>query len=327
MRIISILLAAATLGSVAAPAWASFHVMQIEQVIGGVDGNTGVQAIQLRMRQSGQTQLQLARLVARDAAGLNPILLVDFTTAVPNGGTGVRLLAATSNFSSFTNPALTPDFVLTNTIPASYLAAGSLTFEDDGGTIYWRLSWGGAGYMGSGAGAVTNDADGNFNPPFAGPLPSSSGKAVLFTGPASASSTNNAADYALTTGSATFTKNNGSSGTIVSTVDVGQELSGNAIALGPVSPNPARGAMSYTLTLPRRAAVTVRLFDMAGRQVRTLVDRELSAGLYTLAWDGTDERDGTALSSGLYFLQLEADGVRQARRFVLLRSGRPVPSD
>src|SRR5438309_2636436 len=113
------------------PASATFHIMQVEQVIVGVDGNTAVQAIQLRLRSPAQTQLQNARMYAHDAAGANPVLLIDFTTAVSNGAAGAHVLAATSNFSSFTNPPLTPDYVLTNPIPPSYLTAGSLTFEDD----------------------------------------------------------------------------------------------------------------------------------------------------------------------------------------------------
>ena len=80
-------------------------------------------------------------------------------------------------------------------------------WQSDGGTIYWRLSWGGASYTGSGAGSTTNDTDGNFNPPFAGPLPSSGTSALQFQGAATAKSTNNAADYLLTTGAAVFVNN------------------------------------------------------------------------------------------------------------------------
>jgi hypothetical protein len=155
-------------------------------VIGGVDGATGVQAIQLRMRASLQNLVSNARLVARDAAGANPVVLIAFPSDVTRSTAGSRILAATAGFSAATSPALTPDFVLTNAIPASYLAAGTLTYESNVGTILWRLSWGGAGYTGSGAGALTNDADGNFSPAFAGPLPSAAGKALLFQFAASA---------------------------------------------------------------------------------------------------------------------------------------------
>jgi hypothetical protein len=204
-----------TLGAtaLAVPAFASFHLMQIEQAIGGVNGNTSRQAIQLRMRSPGQQFVNFGRLRAWDAAGANPVLLIDMTTQVPNGNTGDRVLVATANFL----PGLTPDFVM-QPIPASYLAAGKITWEDDGGTIWWGLAWGGAAYTGTNTGVNTagggNDADGNFNPPFAGVLPSAGTIAVRFPGAATALSTNNLADYALTAGAAVFTNNLGQSGTV-----------------------------------------------------------------------------------------------------------------
>ena len=95
----------------------NFHVMQIEQVIGGVNGDTTRQAIQLRMRTSFQNEAEFARLRAWDAAGQNPVLLVDFMSAVPNFDEGDRVLLTTSAFTSATNPTTVPDFTMTNTIP------------------------------------------------------------------------------------------------------------------------------------------------------------------------------------------------------------------
>src|SRR5262249_15299854 len=182
---------------------------------------------------------------------------------------------ASSNFSTFTNPSLTPDFIIANVIPASYLLAGSLTFEVDFGTIYWRLSWGGATYTGTGAGNITNDADGNFSPPFPEPLQSGGGRAVLFTGAATALSTNNAADYVRTAVAATFTRNDGTSAVIKSTVDVGDEFARLGVVLSHPIPNPARSAVTYAVSLPRATHVRVRVFDLRGRVVSNLEDREL----------------------------------------------------
>jgi hypothetical protein len=308
------------LAATSIPASASFHVMQIEQVIGGVDGNTSVQAIQLRMRAIAQSQVQNARLIVRDATGGNPILLIDFTTSVSNSAVGSRVLAATSNFSSFTNPALTPDFVLTNTIPASYLAAGTLTFESDGGIVYWRLSWGGASYAGGGAGSTTNDADGDFDPPFSTALPSTNGKALAFQFAATAASTNNANDYLLTPGPATFVRNNGGSGTITSTVGVGEPSL--SLGLGNPFPNPVHGVMTYAVSLPRAERVRVDVLDMTGRRVSRLLDDVVPAGRNAFGWDARKE----SLRSGVYTLVMEAGGTRVLRRFVFVRDARaPSP--
>ncbi len=307
------------------PASAAFHIMQIEQVIGSVDGNTGVQAIQLRMRAVGQNLVSNARLIVHDAQGLNPVLVLDMTSNVTASAAGSRVLIATSNFSTFTNPPLTPDFIIANLIPPSYLLAGSLTFEDDFGTIYWRLSWGGADYTGTGVGNITNDADGNFNPPFPGPLQSGGGRALLFTGAATALSSNNAADYVRTSGPATFTRNDGASALIKSAVDVGDEFARAGVALSRPIPNPARSAVTYAVTLPRAAHVRIRAFDLRGRMVSTLVDREFPAGRQGLTWDVTNDDPG--LASGVYLLVLEADGQRRVQRMVYLRGAPPADTD
>ncbi len=192
----------------AGPAHAAVHLMQIEQVIGGVNGDTAAQAIQLQMRSAFQNQAQNAKLWAWDAQGLNPVLLIDFLSPVLNHGAGVKILVASPDFANYTSPPVVPDFTMTNLIPASYLAAGSITFENNlASVIWWRLSWGGGAYTGPTTGSITNDADGEFAPSYPDPLPSTDLQALLFQGTATDPSTNNAADYALTGGPAVFTNN------------------------------------------------------------------------------------------------------------------------
>ncbi|MDX2200866.1 MAG: hypothetical protein SF069_18060 [Phycisphaerae bacterium] len=195
--------------ALASPALASFHFMQVVQIIGGVDGDSTAQAIQLRTRFAGQNLVSFSRVRVFDAAGMNPVLIVNMTTDVPNGAAGANILIASTNFASQTSPAAVPNFTMTNLIPSGYLAAGSLTFEDDGGGVLWRVTWGGAAYTGPQNGAITNDADGNFAPAFSGPLPSSTLQSLRFINGVSAMSTNNAADYSVTAGAATFTNNAG----------------------------------------------------------------------------------------------------------------------
>ena len=204
-------------GILTSPALATFHLMQIEQVIGGVDGDPTAQAIQLRMRAAGQNLVSQAKLVAFDATGSNAITILDLATDVTNASAGSRILIVSSNFINSTIPTAIPDFVLTTPIPSNYLAAGRLAWEQDIGTIYWSLSWGGTNYTGSNiAGSTLNDADANFGPPFGGVLPSTSTSALLFTNSASAKSLSNMVDYVVTAGAATFTNNTGAGFTVVS---------------------------------------------------------------------------------------------------------------
>jgi hypothetical protein len=277
---------------------ATFHLMQIEQVIGGVDGSATTQAIQLRMRSFGQNLVSQSSLYARDATGANPVLLIDITTNVANNASGSRVLIATADFSSKTSP---------------YLAAGSLTFEDDFGTVYWRLSWGGGSYTGTGSGAFTNDLDEDFNPPFGSPLPSGSAQALLIQIASTALSTNNASDYAVTSGAAIFTNNAGVSGIVQSLVDVEDDSSPGLLRLTTPVPNPARAGVQFGLVLPRDGRARVALYEASGREVALVADREFTAGRHELRWNGP----GT-LTSGVYFLELRVDRERRVRRLVVL---------
>ena len=106
------------------PAYSVNHIMQIEQVIGGVNGDVTVQAVQLRMRSSSQQFISGTRIRVRDASGANPVLLITFGSSVTGGTcsfnpTNSRILIASANFNNFTSPSATPDFTLSNLIPES----------------------------------------------------------------------------------------------------------------------------------------------------------------------------------------------------------------
>ena len=215
------------------PALASFHFMQIEQVIGGVNGDVTAQAIQLRMRGNGQNIVSKSRLLAWDAAGANPVVLIDFASDVPSGQLGKRVLVVSEDFAKYTDPVVAPDFILVNPIPSSYLSAGSITLENDDGTLLvWRLSWGGNDYTGATSGALTNDDDGEFAPAYPVALPTEGLTALQFLGLADAVSTNNADDYLLTTGPAVFTNNTGQAFTVTDSsclAELGDDDDGDSI--------------------------------------------------------------------------------------------------
>src|SRR5262249_16556632 len=150
---------------------AAFHLMEIEQAIGGVGGDATAQAVMLRMRVAGQNFVGgNAKLVVRDGAGATPVTLSTFPLPNPGNGTACReILPATACFAAKTTPAAAPDYTMLS-IPAGYLNAGSLTFETTGNVVLWRVSWG-AGYTGSNATDTTN-GDGDNSPQFGSPLPS-----------------------------------------------------------------------------------------------------------------------------------------------------------
>ncbi len=68
----------------------------------------------------------------------------------------------------------------------------------------------------------------------------------------------------------------------------------------------------------RGSAVSLRIYDLRGRPVKTLVDGFLSAGVHHFDWKGRDER-GLPVSSGTYFVVLSKDGETVKRKMSLLR--------
>jgi len=82
-------------------------------------------------------------------------------------------------------------------------------------------------------------------------------------------------------------------------------------------PNPAHGEQRLALGLPRRAAVSLRVHDLQGRLVRTLVDGVLEAGRYERRWDGRDA-SGAPVGSGLYFARLRVEGQERVTMLVRL---------
>jgi len=65
--------------------------------------------------------------------------------------------------------------------------------------------------------------------------------------------------------------------------------------------------------------LTLRVYDVAGRVVRTLVDGTMRAGRdLGVVWNGTDDA-GAPVASGIYLCRLDAPGLRASRKLVLLR--------
>jgi hypothetical protein len=88
--------------------------------------------------------------------------------------------------------------------------------------------------------------------------------------------------------------------------------------LFPNRPNPFNASTGIRYRLPEDAAVSLRVFNTLGQEVRQLVDGEQAAGEYHLTWDGRDEA-GRDLASGIYFCRLQVGGYAETVKMVLLR--------
>jgi flagellar hook assembly protein FlgD len=79
-------------------------------------------------------------------------------------------------------------------------------------------------------------------------------------------------------------------------------------------PNPMNPTGALKLSMTARGSVTVRVFGLSGRLVRTLARGQiLEAGDHTFVLDGRDDR-GTVMASGVYYYRIESpDGMRMGR--------------
>ncbi len=84
----------------------------------------------------------------------------------------------------------------------------------------------------------------------------------------------------------------------------------------PPRPNPVAERTTLAFDLPAPARVRAAIYDVSGRLVNLLVDEPLPAGKHQLEWARRDE-SGRLVSSGIYFLLLEA-GTHQSREKVVV---------
>ncbi len=83
-------------------------------------------------------------------------------------------------------------------------------------------------------------------------------------------------------------------------------------------PNPFNPSATIRFEVAAASQVTVAMYDLAGRHVRTLVDAPVAAGEHTVSWDGTDDA-GAPVEAGAYFYRLTVGGEAVSRRMLLVR--------
>jgi len=92
-----------------------------------------------------------------------------------------------------------------------------------------------------------------------------------------------------------------------------------AIRLEGSYPNPFNPQTTIAFELPKREAVTLRVFDIAGRLVKSLISAEPhTPGRHEVVWNGRDE-SGRQVASGTYFYRLEAGSYSETKRMVLIK--------
>lgn len=86
----------------------------------------------------------------------------------------------------------------------------------------------------------------------------------------------------------------------------------------PNYPNPFQFYTNIYFTIPENSLVTIRIFDLHGKIVRVIARKELEQGPHWFEWDGMDET-GKSVSSGIYFLQVHANGWSRSQKLTKLK--------
>jgi hypothetical protein len=91
-----------------------------------------------------------------------------------------------------------------------------------------------------------------------------------------------------------------------------------AFNLEPGYPNPFNAATQISFNLAESEVVHLKIYDLRGRMVKTLIDQPLEAGFHRVTWDGSDEQNRMA-PSGVYWVKLQSDNILTMEKLTLVR--------
>ena len=97
-----------------------------------------------------------------------------------------------------------------------------------------------------------------------------------------------------------------------------QQLLPDKFTLDQNYPNPFNPITTLRYELPENGLVNITIYDMVGRQVKTLVNQRQDAGYRSVVWDATND-NGKPVSAGIYLYQIQAGGNMQTKKMVLLK--------
>jgi flagellar hook assembly protein FlgD len=77
-----------------------------------------------------------------------------------------------------------------------------------------------------------------------------------------------------------------------------------------------RGTTEITYSIAVSGPVRLTIYDVNGREVRTLVDQTQGTGAHSILWDGTNDGGGT-VARGVYTYRIVAPGIRSSQKIVI----------
>jgi len=87
----------------------------------------------------------------------------------------------------------------------------------------------------------------------------------------------------------------------------------NSFQISQNYPNPFNSETKISFSLPERSIVNISIYDIRGRLVKDLVDREYQEGIYTINWDAS------GIQSGVYIIKMKTDHFSSVRKCLLIK--------
>ncbi len=85
-----------------------------------------------------------------------------------------------------------------------------------------------------------------------------------------------------------------------------------------IFPNPSNPTTTFQFSITHQSPVSIKIFSISGKRVKTIFNGTLQAGIHQYIWDGKDE-NGLNLSAGVYSILLSTGDKKVAKRIVLTR--------
>lgn len=83
-------------------------------------------------------------------------------------------------------------------------------------------------------------------------------------------------------------------------------------------PNPFNPTTTIKIALPEAAQLTLKIYNIRGQLVRTLINSNMEAGYHLVQWDGMSDT-GTKVASGMYFYRISAGSFVQTKKMILMK--------
>ncbi len=83
-------------------------------------------------------------------------------------------------------------------------------------------------------------------------------------------------------------------------------------------PNPFNPITKIRYDIPKNEFVSINIYDVTGRKVKSLIGENQVAGYRSITWDGTNNL-GQSVSAGMYIYMIQAGQYRESRKMVLLK--------